>query len=100
MSGLLTWQFLKASETVGTPQEFSENFDGLDTVLQDNGNFEFNNDIVNNMSTTASVAFPQLIELFTSATINGNVKIHFGKQWNKFVTGWNYFHIADCLKNK
>ena len=68
------------SETVGTPQEFSENFDGLDTVLQDIGNYEFNNDIVNNMSATASVPFPQLKELFTSATINGNVTINFGKQ--------------------
>ena len=80
MSGLLTSHFSKASETDGTPQDFSENFDGLDTMLQDIGNFEFNNDIVNNMSTTASVPFPQLIELFTSATINGNVTINFGKQ--------------------
>ena len=72
--------FSKASETVGTPQEFSENFDGLDTVFQDIGNFEFNINIVNNMFTTASVPFPQLKELFTSATINGNVKINFGKQ--------------------
>ena len=70
--------FSKASETVGTPQEFSENFDGLDTVFQDIGNFEFNINIVNNMFTTASVPFSQLKELFTSATINGNVKINFG----------------------
>ena len=33
MSDLLTSHFSKASETVGTPQEFSENFDGLDTCL-------------------------------------------------------------------
>ena len=78
MSDLLTSHFSKASETVGTPQEFS--FDGLDTVLQDIWNYEFNNDLVNNMSATASVPFPQLKELFTSATINGNVKINFGKQ--------------------
>ena len=77
MSDLLTSHFSKASETVGTPQEFS--FDGLDTVLQDIWNYEFNNDIVNNMSATASVPFPQLKELFTSATINGNVTINFGK---------------------
>ena len=77
MSDLLTSHFSKASETVGTPQEFSENIDVLDTVLL--GNYEFNNDIVNNMSATASVPFPQLKELFTSATINGIVTINFGK---------------------
>ena len=80
MSDLLTSHFSKASETVGTPQEFSENIDVLDTVLQDIGNYEFNNDIVNNMSATASVPFPQLKELFASATINGNVTINFVKQ--------------------
>ena len=76
MSDLLTGTFSKASKTVGTLKEISENFDGLDTGLQDIGNY----DIVNNMSATASVAFPQLKELFTSATINGYMTPFFGKQ--------------------
>lgn len=34
---------------------------GLDNVLQEIGNYELNNDIVNNICATASVAFPKLI---------------------------------------
>jgi hypothetical protein len=66
-----TWRPVTAVE------ELNNDLDGLDTVLQEIRNYEFNNDIVNNMSASASVQFPQLKDLFTSATINGNMTINF-----------------------
>lgn len=71
----------EASEEINNDvHEVNNDLPGLDNVLQEIGNYEFNNDIVNNMSATASVAFPKLQGLFTSATINGNVTINFGKE--------------------
>jgi hypothetical protein len=77
MSDLLS-NFSKGDTSDATAEEeFNNDLDGLDTVLQEIGNYEFNNDIVNNMSASASVQFPQLKDMFTSATINGNVTIDF-----------------------
>lgn len=65
---------------MSVPQHHENNdLSRLENILQEIGNSESNNAIVNNMSATASVAFPKLQGLFTCATINGNI-INFGEK--------------------
>lgn len=45
-----------------------------------NWKLQFNKDIKNNMSATASVVFPKLQGLFTGAMIYGNVTTNVGKE--------------------
>ncbi|XP_061180197.1 zinc finger MYM-type protein 3-like [Saccostrea echinata] len=69
MSDLLS-NFSKG-KTTDAAEEVNDDLGGLENVLQQIGNYEFNNDIINNMSAKG---------LFTSSTINGNVTINFCKE--------------------
>lgn len=54
----------------------------LDNVLQEIRRNEYNNDILNFMSTTTSIAFYKLQDLYTSATNKRNVTlINFRNRW-------------------